>query len=87
MEEPAEVVTLWRPASQAERDSVEASSWRAWPAAGEPSFRATVDRRHATEAARMRLVPRDGVGYVMSFEVRREFLDRHDVDEVLPGSG
>jgi hypothetical protein len=75
----AETVTLWRPAGQEAWDLIADSGWRSWApsVAGQPIFRAFVDRRDATAVARAQKVPAGGVGYVMSFPVHRAFLERY----------
>ena len=77
-------VVLWRPTGQAERDLVEASGWRAWPPRlpDQPIFYPVANRWYATKIAREWNVPAGGVGYVLSFAVRREFLDRYPVRQV-----
>jgi hypothetical protein len=74
-----DTVTLWRPAGQEAWELIADSGWRSWSQTvpGQPIFRAFVERRDATAVARAQKVPDDGVGYVMSFPVRREFLDRY----------
>lgn len=76
MDEP---ITLWRPAGQQTWELLAQSGWRSWAPAvtGQPVFRAFQDRRDATAVARAQKVPAGGVGYVMSFPVRRSFLARY----------
>ena len=78
-EDDGATVTLWRPVGQAELDLVAASGWRAWPPRlpEQPTFSPVLDRRLATKTTRTWNVAAGGVGYVTSFDVRREFLDRH----------
>jgi hypothetical protein len=64
-----------------ERDRVAAARWQAWPPDGLP-VPSILNRWYATKIARESHVPADGVGYVMSFTVRREFLDRYPVAQV-----
>lgn len=77
-------VVLWRPTGQAERDLVAASQWRAWPPRlpDQPMFYPVANRWYATKIARAWNVPAGGVGYVMSFVVRREFLDHYAIQQV-----
>ncbi|GAA2106616.1 hypothetical protein [Actinomadura alba] len=79
-----DVVTLWRPTGQAELDLVAASQWRAWPPRlpDQPIFYPVLNRWYATKIARDWNVPSGGVGYVTRFTVRREFLDRYEVQQV-----
>ncbi|MGI5144984.1 hypothetical protein ACQEVC_01060 [Plantactinospora sp. CA-294935] len=84
-EGPAQdTVTLWRPTGQAELDLVAASGWRAWPARlpEQPIFYPVLSRGYATRITREWNVPAGGVGYVTSFQVRRQFLDRYPVRQV-----
>jgi hypothetical protein len=78
-----EVVTLWRPTGQAELDLVAASGWKAWPPRlpDQPIFYPVRNRWYATRIAREWNVPAGGVGYVTSFDVGREFLDRYPVQQ------
>jgi hypothetical protein len=79
-----ETMTLWRPTGQAERDLVATSGWRAWPPRlpEQPIFYPVLNRWYATKITREWNVPHGGVGYVMRFEVRREFLNRYPVCQV-----
>jgi len=79
-----DTVTLWRPTGQAELDLVAASRWRAWPPRlpEQPIFYPVLNRWYATRIAREWNVPAGGVGYVTSFQVRRQFLDRYIVQQV-----
>jgi SMI1/KNR4 family protein SUKH-1 len=75
-------VRVWRSIGPAERDLVEASGWRAWPRLPEQlSFSWSESRESATGHARQRLVPREGVGYVMFSDVRTDHLTRIGVDQ------
>jgi hypothetical protein len=78
-----ETVTLWRPAGQEEIDLVVASGWRSWPPRlpEQPVFYPVLNRWYATKIAREWNVPRGGVGYVTSFEVRKDYLDRFPVQQ------
>jgi hypothetical protein len=77
-------VTLWRPTGPKELALVEASGWRAWPPRlpDQPIFYPVLNEEYATMIARDWNVPASGVGYVTRFEVRRSFLDRHEVHQV-----
>jgi hypothetical protein len=71
-------VTLWRPTGQEELDLVAASGWRAWP----PRLpEQPINRWYATKIAREWNVPRGGVGYVTTFDVRKDYLDRFPVQQ------
>ncbi|GAA0500441.1 hypothetical protein Ade02nite_27870 [Paractinoplanes deccanensis] len=77
----SETTTLWRPTGQAELDLVAASGWRAWPPRlpDQPIFYPVLQRWYATKIAREWNVPAGGVGHVTRFDVRRSYLDRHEV--------
>lgn len=79
-----EHVTLWRPTGQTELDLVAASDWRAWPPRlpDQPIFYPVLNRWYATKIAREWNVPSGGVGCVTSFDVRRDFLARCEVQQV-----
>jgi hypothetical protein len=81
VDEHQDTVTLWRPTGQAELDLVAATGWRAWPPRlpDQPIFYPVRNRWYATKIAREWNVPAGGVGYVTTFDVRREFLDRYPV--------
>jgi hypothetical protein len=79
-----ETVTLWRPTGPAELALVEASGWRAWPPRlpDQPIFYPVLNEDYATRIASDWNVKASGVGYVTRFEVRKAYLDRHDVHQV-----
>ena len=79
-----ETVTLWRPTGPQELALVEASGWRAWPPrlADQPIFYPVLNEDYATRIARDWNVKHSGAGFVTRFEVRREFLDRYEVQQV-----
>jgi hypothetical protein len=76
-------VTLWRPTGQEEIDLVAASKWRAWPPRlpEQPIFYPVLNRWYATKIAREWNAPRDGVGYVTRFDVRKSYLDQFPVQQ------
>src|SRR5882757_10241563 len=75
---------LWRPTGPEELALVEESGWRAWPARlpDQPIFYPVLNEDYAVRIARDWNVPHSGVGYVTRFQVRTEFLDRHEVHQV-----
>lgn len=79
-----ETVTLWRPTGPQELALVEASGWRAWPArlADQPIFYPVLNEDYATRIARDWNVKHSGAGFVTRFEVRKEFLDDYEVQQV-----
>jgi len=78
------VVTLWRPTGPVELALVEASGWRRWPPRlpEQPIFYPVLNEEYATMIARDWNVPQSGVGHVTRFDVRRDFLDRYQVQQV-----
>jgi hypothetical protein len=76
-------VTLWRPTGPRELALVEASGWTTWPPRlpDQPIFYPVLNEDYATRIARDWNVKRDGAGYVTKFDVRREFLDRYEVQQ------
>ncbi|WP_141372033.1 hypothetical protein [Cellulomonas cellasea] len=81
---PPETVTLWRPTGPEELALVEATGWTAWPPRlpDQPIFYPVLNEDYATRIARDWNAPRSGVGYVTRFEVRTDFLDAYDVQQV-----
>jgi hypothetical protein len=79
-----ETVTLWRPTGSAELELVAASGFRRWPPRlpEQPIFYPVLNEEYARTIARDWNVPASGVGFVTRFDVRREFLDRYDVQQV-----
>ena len=79
-----ETVMLWRPTGPEELALVQASGWRRWPPRlpEQPIFYPVLNEEYATMIARDWNVKHFGVGYVTRFQVRRDFLDRHEVHQV-----
>ena len=79
-----DVITLWRPTGQKELDLVAATGWRRWPPRlpDQPIFYPVLNEEYATKIARDWNVPRGGVGYVIRFAVRRDFLNSYEVQQV-----
>jgi len=78
-----ETVTLWRPTGPEELALVEASGWREWPPRlpDQPIFYPVLNEEYATKIARDWNVRASGVGFVTRFDVRKDFLDRYDVQQ------
>lgn len=83
MKSGMETVTLWRPTGPTELALVEASDWREWPPRlpEQPIFYPVLNEEYATKIARDWNVPASGAGFVTRFDVRREFLDRYEVQQ------
>lgn len=77
----SETATLWRPTGPQELALVEQSGWTAWPPRlpEQPIFYPVTTEEYAIKIARDWNVPASGSGYVTRFEVRKEFLDKYDV--------
>jgi len=76
-----ETVTLWRPTGPKELALVEQSGWRAWPPRlpEQPIFYPVTTEEYAIKIARDWNVRASGAGYVTRFEVRKDYLDRFEV--------
>jgi hypothetical protein len=79
-----DTVTLWRPTGQKELDLVAAADWRTWPPRlpEQPIFYPVLNSDYAHRIARDWNVKASGIGYVTRFRVRREFLERYQVQQV-----
>jgi hypothetical protein len=82
--QPDGVVTLWRPTGPRELELVEATGFRRWPPRlpDQPIFYPVLNEDYAIRIARDWNVKASGVGFVTRFDVRRSYLDRHDVHQV-----
>ena len=78
-----ETVTLWRPTGPEELKLVEASGWKKWPPRlpEQPIFYPVTTEEYAVKIARDWNVPASGSGFVMRFEVRKDYLDNFEVQE------
>ena len=77
-------VTMFRPTGPEELKLVEESGFRKWPPRleGQPIFYPVTNEEYAREIARKWNVPRSGAGFVTRFSVRREFVDRYEIQTV-----
>ena len=77
----SETVTLWRPTGPEELKLVEETNWSAWPPRlpEQPIFYPVTTEDYAVKIARDWNVPASGSGFVTRFEVRKDYLDRYDV--------
>jgi hypothetical protein len=79
-----ELVTMFRPTGPQELELVAASGWRRWPPRlpEQPIFYPVTNQEYAEQIARDWNVPESGAGFVLRFDVRREFVDRFEVHKV-----
>jgi hypothetical protein len=80
MREP-QTITLFRPVGPAELELIRRANFRAFPPRlpEQPIFYPVLTEAYAVKIARDWNVPASGAGYVTRFEVRKEFLDRYEV--------
>jgi hypothetical protein len=74
-------VTLWRPVGPQELALIEANGMRAFPPRlpEQPIFYPVTTEAYAIRIARDWNVPASGSGFVTRFQVRKDFLDRYQV--------
>ena len=79
-----ETVTLWRPTGPEELVLVQESGWTRWPPRlpDQPIFYPVLNEDYAVRIARDWNVKASGVGHVTRFRVRKDFLDRFEVQQV-----
>lgn len=79
-----EFVTMFRPTGPKELELVAASGWRRWPPRlpEQPIFYPVTNQAYAEQIARDWNVPGSGAGFVLRFNVRREFMDRFEIHKV-----
>lgn len=75
---------LFRPVNQAELDLIIKDDWKKFPPRliGQPIFYPVLNEDYATQITRDWNVPSYGVGHVLKFEVRDEFLADYEVQKV-----
>ena len=76
-----ETVTLWRPVGPKELALIQDSKMTAFPPRlpEQPIFYPVTTEAYAVKIARDWNVPASGAGYVTRFAVRKDHLDRYDV--------
>jgi hypothetical protein len=76
-----ETTTLWRPVGPVELDLIRQSGMTRFPPRlpGQPIFYPVLTEAYAVQIARDWNVRASGAGHVLRFEVRRDFLDRYEV--------
>jgi hypothetical protein len=79
----AETITLWRPVGPQELELIRATGMNAFPPRlpEQPIFYPVLSEEYAAKIARDWNVPASGAGYVTGFRIRRDFLDRYDVQD------
>ena len=75
---------LFRPVNQAELDLIIATNWKAFPPrlVGQPIFYPVLNEAYANQISRDWNVPTYGVGHVVKFEVKDDFLKDYEVQQV-----
>jgi hypothetical protein len=76
--------TLYRPVNQKELDLIEQSGWKAFPPRlpEQPIFYPVMNEAYAVQISKEWNVPAYGVGYVLRFEVDRDYLKKYKVENV-----
>jgi hypothetical protein len=79
-----ETITLYRPTGPTELQLVADSRYRRWPPRlpDQPIFYPVLDEDYARKIAAEWNVPASGAGYVMRFNVRKDYLDAYEVRQV-----
>ena len=75
---------LYRPVNQAELDLIIKDGWQKFPPRleGQPIFYPVLNEEYAEQITREWNVPSYGIGHVLKFEVRDEFLEKYEVQKV-----
>jgi len=78
-----DTITLWRPVGPKELALIEEAGFRAFPPRlpEQPIFYPVTTEAYAIKIARDWNVKASGSGYVTRFEVRKDYLDQHAVQE------
>lgn len=74
-------VVLYRPTGPKELELIRKSGYKKFPPRlpEQPIFYPVLTKEYATKIARDWNVPASGIGYVLEFKVRKDFLDRYPV--------
>ncbi|MBE7543167.1 MAG: hypothetical protein M9913_17595 [Bryobacteraceae bacterium] len=74
-------VTLFRPVGPAELDLIREAGWQRFPPRlpDQPIFYPVLNEEYATQIARDWNTKDGGTGYVLRFQVRKDYLDRYPV--------
>ncbi|MBB2700301.1 ADP-ribosylation/crystallin J1 [Rhizobium phaseoli] len=83
MSDDIETVTLWRPVGPEELMLIRERDMRGFPPRlpDQPILYPVLSEDYAVKIARDWNVPRSGSGFVTEFQVRKDYLDRHAVQE------
>ena len=78
-----ETITLWRPVGPKELALIEQADFRAFPPRlpEQPIFYPVLTEAYAVKIARDWNVKASGAGFVTRFDVRKDYLDAHAVQE------
>lgn len=84
MPTPVETITLYRPTGPKELELVQASGFKRWPPRlpEQPIFYPVTNEQYAREIAVQWNIKDSGVGYVTRFCVKKEFMDRFNIEQV-----
>lgn len=81
-----DAITLWRPVGREELRLIRQSGMQAFPPPNQPMFYPVLSEEYALRMARDWNVMSGGVGYVVRFRVRADFINRYEAHSV-GGSG
>ena len=75
---------MYRPVGPKEMELLEAGEFKRWPPRlpEQPIFYPVTNEEYAREITVKWNVPQCGAGYVTRFEVRKEFADRYEIQQV-----
>ncbi len=80
----SKIVILYRPVAQKEFDLIKESGWKKFPPIlpEQPYFYPVMNEEYATQISKEWNVPAYGIGYVLKFAVRKDFVDKYEVHNV-----
>lgn len=75
---------LYRPVNQAELDLIIKSDWTKFPPrlVGQPIFYPVLNEEYAEQITKEWNVPSYGIGHVLKFEVKDDFLSQYEIQKV-----
>lgn len=75
---------LFRPVNQAELDLIIKGDWKKFPPrlVGQPIFYPVLNEAYAEQITREWNVPTYGIGHVLKFEVRDDFIKKYEIQKV-----